>query len=165
MTAKVDDLFREPGTTGLEGVTVRELEARDLDSVVRIDARITGRSRREYFERKLAEATKEASIRISLAAELGDGTFAGFMIGRLYYGEFGLPEPAAIVDSIGVDPGLRGRHVGRALLAQLETNLRGMGIEKIRTEVDWNHLELVGFLGSHGFAPAPVLCLEKKLAT
>jgi hypothetical protein len=35
-------------------------------------------------------------------------------LGRLYYGEFGLPEPVAIVDSIGVHPELKGRHVGRA---------------------------------------------------
>jgi ribosomal protein S18 acetylase RimI-like enzyme len=165
MAARNDDLFREPGTTGLEGVIVRDLEPGDLDAVARIDGRITGRSRREYFQKKLDEATREAGIRISLAALLDDGTFAGFMIGRLYYGEFGIPEPTAIVDSIGVDPSLRGRRVGSALLAQLEANLRGMGIETIRTEVDWNHLDLIGFLGSHGFSPAPVLCLERKLSS
>ena len=159
---KTEDLFREPGVTGLEGVSVRDLAPEDLESVVRIDARATGRRRREYYERKLREATRESGIRISLAAESG-GTFAGFLIGRLYYGEFGQPEPVAIIDSIGVDQDLRGRRVGRALLAQLETNLRGIGIESVRTEVDWNHLDLIGFLGANGFSPAPVLCLAKKL--
>ncbi|MBI5366084.1 MAG: GNAT family N-acetyltransferase [Planctomycetes bacterium] len=157
-----EDLFRDPGTTGLEGVVVRDLAPADLESVVRIDARASGRRRREYYERKLAEVTRDTGIRISLAAECG-GTFAGFLLGRLYYGEFGLPEPTAIIDSIGVDPDLRGKSVGRALLAQLETNLRAIGIDTIRTEVEWNHLDLLGFLGAHGFAPAPVLCLAKKL--
>lgn len=159
---KADDLFREPGTTGLEGVVVRELEMSDLEAVVRIDARASGRRRKEYYERKLAEVTSERGIRISLAAEAA-GTFAGFMLGRLYYGEFGQPEPTAIIDSMGVDPDLRGRHVGRALMVQLESNLRAIGIETIRTEVEWNQFDLLGFLGANGFAPAPVLCLQKKL--
>ena len=42
--------------------------------------------------------------------------------------------------------------------------LRGFGIETVRTAVDWDRLELLGFLGSHGFQPAPVLTLQKKLS-
>lgn len=162
MASEREDLFREPGTTGLEGIDVRDLRSEDLDAVVRIDAHVSGRTRREYYQRKLAEATRESGIRISLAAET-EGTFAGFLLGRLYYGEFGLPEPVAIVDSIGVDPKLRGRHVGRALLAQLETNLKAIGIETIQTQVDWNHFELLGFLRTLAFQPTPVLTLQKRL--
>ncbi|MBL8692882.1 MAG: GNAT family N-acetyltransferase [Planctomycetes bacterium] len=157
-----EDPFAEPGVTGLEGVLVRELRASDLDHVVRVDARVGGRPRREYYQRKLAEAERDTSIRISLAAE-AEGTFAGFLIGRLYYGEFGMPEPVAIIDSIGVDPNLRGRHVGAALLAQLETNLRAVGIESLRTEVEWDRFDLLGFLAGHGFRPAPMLCLQKSI--
>lgn len=157
-----EDWTGEPGVTGLEGVLVRELAAGDLEGVVRIDARRSGRTRHEYYARKLKEAVAESGVRISLAAEI-DGALVGFLLGRLYYGEFGVPEPTAIVDSIGVDPEFRGQHVGAALLAQLETNLRGFGIETVRTEVAWNHLDLLGFLGSHGFQPAPVLTLQKKL--
>lgn len=152
----------EPGVTGLEAVLVRELALKDLEGVVRIDARRSGRSRHEYYLRKLQEAVNESGVRISLAAEI-DGALVGFMLGRLYYGEFGVPEPTAIIDSIGVDPDYRGQHVGAALLSQLETNLRGFGIETVRTAVDWDRLELLGFLGSHGFQPAPVLTLQKKL--
>lgn len=157
-----EDWTSEPGVTGLEGVLVRELNLRDLEGVVRIDLRRSGRSRQEYYARKLQEAIGESGIRISLAAEI-DGRLVGFMLGRLYYGEFGVPEPTAIIDSLGVDPDYRGQHVGAALLAQLETNLRGFGIETVRTEVPWDHLDLLGFLGSHGFQPAPVLTLQKKL--
>jgi ribosomal protein S18 acetylase RimI-like enzyme len=163
MASDADDLFREPGLTGLEHVLVRELDPRDLDAVVRIDARLSGRPRHEYFRRKIDEATRESGIRVSLAAESA-GTFAGFLLGRLYYGEFGLPEPTAIIDTIGVEPELRGRHVGKAMLRQLEMNLRAVGIEVVQTQVDWQLLDLIGFLGSEGFRPAPVLCLEKRLA-
>lgn len=158
----VDDIFRQPGTTGLEAITVRELRAEDLEAIVRIDAGTTGRRRPEYYQRKLAEAMRESGIKISLAAET-DGMFAGFLLGRLYYGEFGLPEPVAIVDSIGVHPELKGRHVGRALFEQLETNLRAIGIETIQTQVEWNHFELLGFLSTIDFRPAPILSLQKKL--
>ncbi|MBI3819785.1 MAG: GNAT family N-acetyltransferase [Planctomycetes bacterium] len=162
MNKQIDELAREPGVTGFEGVSVRDLRPTDLDGIIKIDARVSKRSRREYYQKKLGEAMRETGVRVSLAAEI-DGALAGFLLGKLYFGEFGLPEPTAIVDSIGVDPLYRGRHVGAALLAQLETNLRAIGIETLQTQVDWNHLELIGFLGSHGFAPAPVLCLHKHL--
>ncbi len=158
-----DDLFREPGTSGLDHVTVRGLDHRDLEAVVKIDAKHSGRSRRGYYERKFAEATRESGLTISLAAEI-DGRLAGFLIGRLYYGEFGVPEPAAIIDSIGVDPDQAHRHVGSALFAQLETNLRALRVTTLRTEVPWSDFGLLGFLKNRGFGPVPVLTLEKRLS-
>lgn len=162
MTISDSDLAREPGTTGFEHVLVRNLTPGDLDPVVRIDARAGGRSRRGYYEKKLVEAVGESSLKISLAAEV-DGIMVGFVIGRLYYGEFGIPEPAAIVDSIGVDPDYRGKKVGAALMYQLEMNLKAVGIETIQTQVAWNQQELLRFMESQGFVPEPVLTLKKTL--
>ena len=163
MTRIQDALFSEPGSTGFDKIMVRDLTTADTDSVVRIDARLSGRSRREYYVRKIADALKESGVRISLAAEI-EGCLGGFLLGRLYYGEFGVPEPVAIIDSLGVDPDFAGRHVGAALLAQLETNMRGMGIESIQTQVEWDHFGLLGFLAAEGFRPAPTLTLQKRLA-
>jgi ribosomal protein S18 acetylase RimI-like enzyme len=162
MVREAQDIFREPGTTGLEHVQVRQLEASDLESVVRVDAAHSKRPRREFYQRKLAEALRDSGIRISLAAET-EGTFAGFLLGRVYYGEFGVPEPVAIIDAIGVDPRLAGRKVGAALLAQLEANMRGLGVDRIQTQVDWDSFQLLGFLRATDFRPAPVLTLEKRL--
>ena len=117
-----------------------------------------------YSTEEIAEATRETGIRISLLAQT-DGCTAGFLLGRLYYGEFGLPEPVAIVDSIGVDPGFQGRHVGRALLHQLETNLRAIGIEAVQTQVEWRQGGLLSFLAAGGFQPVPTLTLEKRLGS
>lgn len=162
MAMRTPSFLPEPGVTGLANVAVRDLRPGDLDAVVRIDARLSGRQRREYFQKKIAEATRESAIRISLLAEL-EGCVVGFLLGRLYYGEFGLPEPTAIVDSIGVDPDFRGRHVGSALIAQLEANMRAIGIETIQTQVEWRQSDLLGFLGAAGFCPVPTLTLEKSL--
>jgi ribosomal protein S18 acetylase RimI-like enzyme len=153
---------RDPGVTWTESIVVRALARRDLDAVVRIDSRHAGRTRREYYERKIAEATRESGICVSLVGEC-DGCVAGFLLARLYYGEFGLPEPTAIVDSIGVDPGYHGRHVGAALMRQLKTNLRAIGIESVQTQVEWSHAALLGFLAAEGFRPIPTLTLEKRL--
>lgn len=162
MMSKREQGVPDPGATGLEHVVVRRIEPTDLDAVARIDARHAGRPRREYFSRKLTEALRESGVCISLAAEL-DGCFAGFLLARIYYGEFGTAEPVAFLDSIGVDPSFAGKKVGAALLDQLETNLRGLGVERIQTEVAWDSFGLLGFLKATEFSPAPILTLEKRL--
>ena len=43
-------------------------------------------------------------------------------LARVYYGEFGLTERAAVMDVIGAHPDSRGRQVGAALIDQLRTN-------------------------------------------
>lgn len=153
---------RPAGVLDTDDVLVRSLRADDLAALARIDEKIGGRSRLKYFEVKVASALTDTGVKISLVAEL-DGAVAGFLMGSVYYGEFGLPEPAATIDTIGVHPDFRGRHVGRALMRQLAMNLRALGIESIETLVRWDDRDLVGFLASEGFEPAPRLCLRKSL--
>lgn len=148
-------------TTGTQ-VVVRGLRPRDLDAVIALDARITGRRREEYFRRKLDQALKETGIQVSLAAEV-DGGFVGFLLCRVFYGEFGEMEAAAVLDTLGVHPSFRGKGVGRALLAQLRTNLLGLGIRMLHTEVSFDGQDLMGFFRGEGFRPAPRYCLDLDL--
>jgi ribosomal protein S18 acetylase RimI-like enzyme len=157
-----DDLEAEPGRLATDAVPVRTLVAADLEAMVRIDRKIVGRSRREYLARRLDTALRDSSLCISLAAEV-DGRLAGFLLGSLYYGEFGLPEPVARLDTLGVDPELRQRRIASALLRQLELNLRALGIERLQTEVEWTQRDLLAFFAQSGFQPAPRLCLELRL--
>lgn len=145
-----------------EPPAVRNLRPRDLEAVIALDSRITGRRREEYFRGKLDQALKETGIQVSLAAE-ADGAFAGFLLSRVFYGEFGEMEAAAVLDTIGVHPAFRGRGVGRALLAQLRTNLLGLGIARLHTEVPWDNQDLVSFFHREGFVPAPRICLDLDL--
>lgn len=153
----------EPGSLDTDHVEVRTLTPEDLDWVVSIDRRYFGKSRTEYFKKKLAEAQTDTGIRISLAAAV-DKQPAGFLMGRLYYGEFGLPEAAAIIDSLGVAEAFAGKRVGKALMRQLSMNLRGLGVQRIQTQVDWDQGDLIAFFRKSGFSPAPRLCLELDLA-
>jgi len=143
-------------------VVVRGLRPGDLEVVVALDAKNTGRRRAEYFRLKLAQALSDTGIVVSLAAEL-DGMFAGFLLARVFYGEFGSTEQVAMLDTFGVHPELRGRGVGDALLGQLRTNLRGLGIRTLQTEVSWHDQALLGFLRHEGFHLAQRLCLDMDL--
>ncbi len=140
-------------------VRVRSLEPVDLDTVVAIDAKNTGRRRDEYLKLKFRDNLSETGIRVSLAAEV-DGVLCGFLLARVYYGEFGRMEPAAVLDTIAVHPEFHGRGVGAALLAQLRTNLAGIGVGKVQTEVSWDDAALLGFFRREGFMLSDRLCLE-----
>ena len=125
-------------------VLVRNLRPEDHEAVVAIDARAVGRRREEFFRLKLRQALTDTGIAVSLAAEL-DGIVAGFLLARLYYGEFGVTERVAVLDVLGVHPDFRGRHVGAALIDQLRTNLLALGIRTLQTEVAWDSFDLMAF--------------------
>ncbi len=143
-------------------VPVRSLREGDLDALVRIDAKLTGHERRAYFDSKMREVLGESGIRVSLVAEV-DGRAGGFVMARVDYGEFGRTEPAAVIDTLGVDPGLGHHGLGAALLSQLFVNLSALGVEAARTSTNWDDFELLGFLEHNGFRPAQQIVLVKAL--
>ena len=141
---------------------LRSLIQDDLARLVRMDEAITGRSRATFYEGRLDRALHQSHIQISLGAEL-DGCLVGAVLGSLQYGEFGVVEPVAVLDTILVDPEFGGQGVGAALFDQLWRNLRGLRVERVRTEVSWSEQPLMGFLATRGFAPVPRLVLEHTL--
>jgi predicted N-acetyltransferase YhbS len=144
---------------GQDDLTIRTLQLSDAPRLTKIDHQITGRQRSAWYEGKLRRALEESDVRISLGAEK-DGILVGALLGSLQYGEFGQPEPLAILDTILVDPAFSGQGVGTAMLEQLVKNLHAFGIERLRTEVSWDEHALSRFLGRHGFVPMPRLVLE-----
>ena len=148
----------------LEGqaVLVRRLRPEDLEAVIALDAKVIGRRREEFFKLKLKQALSDTGVEVSLAAEL-DGIFVGFLLARVYYGEFGSLERVAVLDTMDVHPDFRGRGVGTALLDQLRVNLSSLGIRTLQTEVGWDNPALLTFFNHEGFKPAPRLCLDLDL--
>ena len=139
---------------------VRTLREDDIEGIVRIDRRITGRQRRAYLCRALAETFADSAVRVSLAA-CGDGTVAGFVMARVDYGDFGRPEPVAVIDSIGVDPMQMRQGIGHALLSQLFFHLAALGVERVETAVAWGDWALAGFFDAEGFRPSQRLAFVK----
>lgn len=154
----------EPDETGtVTGtVRVRGLRPEDFEAVVAVDAKNVGRRREEYFRVKLEENLRATGIRVSLAAEL-DGLFVGFLLARVFYGEFGRTEPAAVLETLAVHPDFQGRGVGAALLDQLKRNLVGLRVGSIQTEVAWEDQRLMAFFQHEGFRPAARLALDLQL--
>lgn len=145
-------------------VIVRRLRAADLDAVINLDARLTGRRREEYFRLKLKAALAETGLEVSLAAEIDSG-FVGFLLAKVYYGEFGETEPVAVLDTLGVHPDFQKHGIGAALMDQLYTNLSGLGIRRLETIADWDNQPMLAFFQHEGFRPAPRWCLELPLTT
>jgi ribosomal protein S18 acetylase RimI-like enzyme len=143
-------------------VPVRSLAEADLAAIVTLDKKITGRDRTAYYRRKLTEVLTESGVRVSLVAEV-DGQFAGFVMARVGYGEFGRAEPVAVLDTIGVNPAFGKQSVGRALISQLFANLGSLRVEKVQTEVAWNGFRLLRFLERCGFAPSQRLSFRRRL--
>jgi len=85
------------------------------------------------------------------------------MFCSVHYGEFGTPEPNAILDTVLVDREYGGRGVATALFEQLTKNLQALRIERLRTEVGWDEHELLVFFHHRGFRPIPRLVLEIPL--
>lgn len=144
-------------------VPVRSMSERDLPAIIRLDRKITGRDRTAYLSRKAAEVLRQSAVRMSLVAEL-KGDFAGFLMARADFGEFGRAEPTAVLDTIGVDPAVARQRVGRALLEQLLRNAKSLRAERVVTEVGWNDLPLLGFLDHTGFEHSQRLAFDKALA-
>ena len=146
-----------------DAFTARSMAEQDLPAIVRLDRRITGRDRSSYLARKTSEVLKQSAVRVSLVTEV-DGQLAGFLMARVDFGEYGRTEPTAVLDTIGVDPAFARRGVGSALLGQLLRNLGSLRVERVITEVEWNELPLLGFLGRTGFEPAQRLAFDKAIA-
>lgn len=151
-----------PDALARDNVPCRSMRADDLPAIVKIDRKLTGSGHRAYHERKLIEALGESGIRVSLVAEQ-DEHVVGFAMARVDFGEFGRVEPAAVLDSIAVDPDYAHRHVGTALLSQLLANLTALQIEVIRSETDAEHFDVLSFLQCNGFSLSQRLAFVREV--
>jgi len=151
------------GPLARDRVPVRGIQEADLRALVEIDRQITGRDRSGYLARKLDEAIHESDVRISLVAEV-DGRAVGFVMARVDFGEFGLVEPTAVIDTLGVHVDYRNQGVGHALLSQLLVNLLTLRVERVRTDIEWSDHELLAFFDRCGFRFSQRLCLVHALA-
>ncbi|HEY0884225.1 MAG TPA: GNAT family N-acetyltransferase [Ramlibacter sp.] len=143
-------------------VDVRALDPSDLEDIIRIDGRVTGRRRDAYIREVLEEAMSDASVRLSLVARV-DGIAAGFITARADFGDAGRVEPVAVLDTIGVDPDYVHRGVGHALLSQLFANVKALGVDRVETVVARENFDLLGFFYDVSFEQSQRLAFDKRL--
>ncbi len=133
---------------------VRPLEARDLEDVIALDRRITGRARRGYFEKRLAAALRDPAAHIQVAVADAGGV-VGFVMARVLEGEFGRTEAAVALETIVVAPERQHHGIGHMLLEGLEEVMRHKGITELETQAAWSDHELLSFFDACGFTLAP----------
>ncbi len=152
----------DSGELARDRVLVRSLRQGDLAEVVRIDQKLTGRKRADYFAAKVREMLTEVGVRVSLVAE-EDGALTGYLMARVDFGEFGKVEPVAVLDTLGVHPDFEGSGIGHALLSQLLLNLSRLQIEAVQTQIGPEDAALSRFLRACGFQQSQRLLLAKVL--
>ncbi len=142
---------------------IRVMRSSDLAAIVAIDQKVSGQNREEYYGRKmLTLLDKSHTINSSLIAEL-DGKVIGYIMGDIYFGEFGIPDATATIDTIGVDPALQNRGIASDLVEQFVMNMKAAGVNKIYTLVNWNDFALERFFATHRFVPSKRINLELTL--
>ncbi|MBI3455822.1 MAG: GNAT family N-acetyltransferase [Candidatus Rokubacteria bacterium] len=141
-------------------IATRPVEPTDLDAVVRIDENLSGHPRKEYWQRRL-ELSLLRPPWMSLVAET-DGRVVGFVFGWVGESEFGIAEPTAWLDLIGVDPPYRGRGVGQALVERFVASGRELrAIGKVATLIDLDQADIREFFLRLGFRHGPMVQMEK----
>lgn len=142
---------------------VRRLSKPDLDRVVEIDQAIAGRSRRGFFENRVAASLADPAGFISIGYVEGD-RLQGFVLAHMLDGEFGGRHPIAVLDAIGVDKAARGHGGAHALFEELQKAARGRGARAIRTQIGWPDEGMAHFLGQAGFKLGTRLVLDRATA-
>ncbi len=143
-------------------ITVRAVEPSDLDAIVRIDEKLSGQTRKEYWQRRLDIAALRPPW-MSLVAEL-DGRLVGFLFGWVGESEFGIARLTGWVDLIGVDPPYRGRGVGQALVGQFVQSGRELrAVENVATLIDLGQADVREFFVRQGFHHGPMIQMERDV--
>ncbi|MCX7173043.1 MAG: GNAT family N-acetyltransferase [Proteobacteria bacterium] len=143
-----------------ENRIMRVLKRDDLKAVIAIDALVSKQQRDEYYERKFDSILNTThNINSSIVCEIA-GRVVGFIMGDVYFGEFGIPETNATIDTIGVHPEFANRGVASEMLDQFMMNMKAARVGKVYTLVNWDDFALEKFFAHHKFAPSKRVNLE-----
>lgn len=150
--------------TQLEPLTIRRMQAADLDKVIALDTRVTGLAKPDYWQEIFTRFGEGRPVdRIFLVAEPASGArLLGFIVGELRAWEFG-SAPCGWIFALSVDSDARLHGVGEALFEAISDEFRGIGVSKLRTMVARDSLLNLMFFRAEGMMAGPYLQLEKDL--
>jgi ribosomal protein S18 acetylase RimI-like enzyme len=153
----------ETGKAGTEfrNFVIRGARSADVPAIGRLDARITGIGKPDYWQDTFARYGERPG-RFFLVAE-GEGQgLAGFIIGEVRAWEFGSP-PSGWVFALGVDPAVRLRRVGSQLFDAICVCLAKAGVDTVRTMLARDDDLNMAFFRSQGMMGGPFIQLEMPL--
>ena len=150
-----------------DAVRVRRVQAADIPHVVALDARITKLAKAEYWNDAFRRYGKRRlHERFFLVAksrlDRTDSRVLGFIIGEIRAWEFG-SMPCGWVFALSVEPEMRLRGVGNALLEAVSGEFKKAGVGKMRTMVARDARLPLLFFRSEGMMAGPYIQLEKDI--
>lgn len=137
-----------------------------LKYVTELDARITSKSKPEYwqdiFERYAARRIDQRFFLVAETPEGHEPSILGLIVGEVRGWEFG-SEPCGWVFAISVDPDRRQQGIGEALFKAMCDEFKQVGIKKVRTMVRRQNTLHMSFFRGEGMMAGPFTQLEKTL--
>ncbi|MCJ2556599.1 MAG: GNAT family N-acetyltransferase [Candidatus Thermoplasmatota archaeon] len=141
-------------------IKIRSLKRQDVQSALKIQRKITGRSPKAGWKKELETHIKDYPQEC-LAAEYA-GILAGFIIGEVKTLKFGVEKSGWIV-IVGVDPEFMGQGIGKKLGKKLLSHFKRKGIKQVFTAVPWDSSDMLAFFKSLGFERSEFINLERRL--
>ena len=147
-----------------QDMSIRTMGQADLAVVVELDTLVFGAMRSAYFERRLT-ALDEQDADTHMVFLVADyrGMVIGFVMGTLAYGEFGLTQVTAILDSIAVHPRYQQQGIGRQLIEAFIERSTRQGAAAVYTLVNWDNWVLLKTFHALGFVLASTIPLERRI--
>jgi ribosomal protein S18 acetylase RimI-like enzyme len=148
----------------LQEVSIRPMRQTDLSIVIKLDAHVFGSARPAYFERRLVVLdSADAETRAIFLVAVYQDQVIGFVMGTLAYGEFGLTQVTAILDSIAVFPGYQHQGIGQKLTEAFMQESTRQGASSVYTLVNWDNWTLLKVFHALGFELASTIPLERRI--
>ena len=144
-----------------DDLVIRAAAAADIAAVSRLDSRITGISKADYWE-DMFERYGKRPDRFFLIAEQPGGGVVGFIIGEVRAWEFGSP-PSGWIFALGVDPRTRLKKIGSRLFQAICACLAESGVDTVRTMLARDDELNMAFFRSQGMMGGPFIQLEMSL--
>jgi GNAT superfamily N-acetyltransferase len=146
---------------------IRPAEASDIVSVIKLDEKVTGLAKHDFwheiFVRFHESRYKRSFLLVAEGPDRsGNARLLGFIAGEVRAWEFG-SAPCGWVIALSVEPEARLHGIGEALFEAISAEFKKAGVSKMRTMVArGNRLPLM-FFRSEGMMAGPYIQLEKDL--
>jgi len=145
---------------------VRRVQAADIPQIIALDARVTKLAKADYwndiFSRYGKRRPHERFFLVAESPAEPRPRVVGFIIGEIRAWEFG-STPCGWIFALSVEPEMRLRNIGTALLQAISDEFKKVGINQMRTMVASDaRLPLLFFRGE-GMMAGPYIQLEKDL--
>lgn len=140
-------------------VRIREMEERDIPSVVKILRKITKRDMSDRWKSQAKNYLGEGNV--SLVAE-GGGKVIGFMLGTMREWMFGV-EKSGWIEILGVEPEYMGKGIGKLLGEATLRYFKERGATEVYTSAIWHSGDMLAYFKSLGFNRSELVNLNRRL--